>query len=42
MLNDYLNNVKDNFRKMQAEYDSLIRSQEHAKDLIKSLEAEKI
>lgn len=41
MLNEFLNNIKDNFRKMQSEYESMLRAQEHSKELIKTLEAEK-
>ena len=41
MLNEFLNNIKDNFRKMQTENESMCRTQEHSKELIKTLEAEK-
>lgn len=41
MLNDLISTMKNNYRKLQNEYDSLDKTQERSRELILSLEAEK-
>lgn len=41
MLNDLISTMKNNYRKVQNEYDSLSKTHERSKELILSLEAEK-